>query len=509
MQIEIKIKYAALLVFIATAYFSVGHYHSDEFFQILEFAQFKLGQTSAADLPWEFHEKMRPTIQPWIAVVAIKALHFINISNPFTITLLLRIISAIFFWFVICKLNEVICKKYFPDIKWTIFYYTISLFLWFVPFLSVRFSSENYSAAFLLLGLYFVIKDNIARKDFLLTGLFLGLSVLFRYQLGISVLGIFLWIMIRSKTPFSIYAYSLISFALTISLGFYLDYLFYNEFVLAPINYLNFNLIQGRAEEFGTSPWWYYISYFLIAAIPPLSIVLLASFLNGLVKLKDNVFIWGILPFLLVHFFIGHKEIRFLFPILYLFIFIATYGLMNYFSHRPIKKYQYILLKVSIGLNLILLLFTMFRPANEMVSNYKYLYDNIHLGNRTVLSIKEDTYTLDGLKTTFYTPIYCTSDHLGSERELGIYLDTNRIDKCFLVYGKFDFEGTIEGYDIEKVYSVYPSWLKTLEWIDWQEALSTHSVFLLTRKLPFNSSTQQTIGTDSHTKVKFNKSHFI
>ncbi len=51
----------------------------------------------------------------------------------------------------------------------------------------------------------------------------------------------------------------------------------------------------------------------------------------------------------------------------------------------------------------------------------------------------------------------------------------------FFVYRKFDFIGKIDGHDVKKVYSIYPEWLKKLKWIDWQKALDTHSIFLLTR----------------------------
>lgn len=59
-----NIKIAAFITFMITAFFSVGHLQSDEHFQVLKFAQYKLGKISANDLPWEFGEKMRPSIQP-------------------------------------------------------------------------------------------------------------------------------------------------------------------------------------------------------------------------------------------------------------------------------------------------------------------------------------------------------------------------------------------------------------------------------------------------------------
>lgn len=479
-HLEHRIKYSALVVFLITAWFSIGHHHSDEHFQILEFAQYKLGHISASDLPWEFHEQMRPSLQPWIAFISIKFFNILGITNPFIIATIFRVLSALFLWLVISKLNKVICEKYFQDKKWASLFYFASYLLWFVPYISVRFSSENYTQVFLLLGLYFLQKESWNYRNLILSGVFLGLSVLFRYQMGIAILGIFIWMLVWAQIRFSRLTLVYSSFLIVIIFGIYLDYLFYNEFVITAYNYLKLNLIEGRASDFGTSPWWYYLVTFVGAAAPPISIVLLASFVWGSVKLKNTVYVWSIIPFILIHCLVAHKEMRFLFPVSYLFIFISIFGLMEYFRNRKIKRWHRRLFRVSIGINTVLLLFMMFRPANEMVANYKYLYDHINFGKRTILTIQKDNYKLlAGLKSTFYTPDSYISNYVDSEENLSQYLKENKIDTCFFVYGKFDFNGNVRGYNSEKVFSVYPEWLKHIEWIDWQKTLKTHSIYLL------------------------------
>jgi len=284
--IENKIKYAGLIVFLVTAYFSIGHHQSDEHYQILEFAQYKLGHINGNDLPWEFHEKMRPSMQPWIAFLSIKCLNFIKITNPFTITILFRMVSALFLWLAITSLSKVICEKYFPEKKWSVFFYCCALLLWFVPYTSVRFSSENYSAAFLLFGLYFLLREHKSYWSFFCIGALFGLSVLFRYQLGIAIFGIFLWLFFKAGITIPKLIPLFVSFLVIIAVGVYLDYLFYNELVFTSFNYLKLNLIEGKSSNFGTSPWWYYLFNFLLFAIPPISLILLVSFPIGIWKLK-------------------------------------------------------------------------------------------------------------------------------------------------------------------------------------------------------------------------------
>lgn len=482
MLIENKIKYLGLFVFVLMAIFNIGHIHADEYFQLIEFAQYKLGHTNASDLSWEFHEKMRPTIQVWLVFLIIEALNFIQIENPFTITLIMRLISGIFYWFVISKLNNILSQRYFPQKSYRALFYAFSYFIWFVPFASVHFSSENFSAIFLLLALFYLIKDPTKNRNLAFVGLFLALSVLFRYQLGISVIGIYLWLIFISKTPIRKLIPSVLLFSIVILFASYLDYLFYNEVTFAPFNYLKLNLIEGKASTFGTEPWYYYITQFILIGFPLISIPLLLFFAKGLIPLKKHLFTWAIIPFILVHFLISHKEMRFLFPIIYPFLFISFYGLYIYFKDKEIKKYQRIYAKICIGFNTLLLVFIM-ALSHEMVNNYKYIYHHLDQGGNRIMTLEKDyTYKIAGLKSTFYISESSISDVVKTKEKIATYLVENGINRCFLIYDKYEFDGNIEGYNIKRVYSVYPDWLTSIKGIDWQKALNTDSVFLIEKE---------------------------
>ena len=101
-----KILLLALFFHIAASWFSIGRYHADEQYQILEFADYKTGNNSAASLPWEFHEKIRPALQPGIAYAIISSAHAIGIQNPFTIAFLLRLMGSAFGFIVALKLIQ-------------------------------------------------------------------------------------------------------------------------------------------------------------------------------------------------------------------------------------------------------------------------------------------------------------------------------------------------------------------------------------------------------------------
>ena len=476
-----KVKIASLVIFTITAFFSVGHLQSDEHFQILEFAQYKLGKISAEELPWEFGEKMRPSIQPWIAYTFIKFFDFIGLKNPFTITLLFRLMSALLLWYVIISLNKIVIKNYFKTTKWANIFYVSTLLLWFIPFTSVRFSSENIAALFLLLGFLQLFKKQ-SNISFALAGTYWGLSFLFRYQLGLSVFGAYLFLLLIEKTSILKLLISIIPLLIIIAFGVYLDTLFYDEFTIAPYNYVKANILDDKASNFGTSPFFAYLYLFLGKAIPPISLVLFAGFIAGVKPLKKHIFFWAIIPFIIIHSVIAHKEIRFMFPVSYLFIFISVYGIMKYFEHKEVKIWQRKVVKFSLYLNVLLLVIMTFKPMNGTVKLFHYIHANFNDTPTYIISTKRPIYSmLVDLKSTFYTAENVKNEVVKPE-DIQAHLKKNDINECYILHEKFDFKIPLENYTVEKVYYEYPEWIKKIEFIDWQKKLRTKTIFKITKK---------------------------
>ncbi|CAL2092407.1 hypothetical protein [Tenacibaculum sp. 190524A05c] len=477
-----NIKIASLVLFVITAFFSVGHLQSDEHFQILEFAQYKLGKISAADLPWEFGEKMRPSLQPWIAYSAIKFFHLLGIENPFVITFIFRLLSGLLLWTVITRLNGLIIPRYFKDTKWSNLFCAATLLLWYIPFTSVRFSSENISALFLLLG-FLTLYRKETNLNFALIGIFWGLSFLFRYQTGIAVFGAYVFLLFIERTPISKLIISIVPLFLILLFGTYLDTLFYDEFTIAPYNYLKANIFDDKASNFGTSPFFAYLYLFLGKAIPPISLLLFLGFISGTIKLKKHILVWAIIPFILIHSLVAHKEVRFLFPVNYLFIFISIVGLMKYFETREIKNWQKKLFKFSIYVNVILLLIMTIKPMNGTVKLFSFAYHNLNSENTYLISTKRPLYTmLVNLQTSFYTAENIRNEVIKPE---GVenHLIHNNINECYLLHEKFDFQEKLENYNLEKVYSEYPEWIKNIQAVDWQKKLRTKTIYKVTKKV--------------------------
>ena len=142
--------FSAILWYIITAYFSNGYYHADEHYQIIEFARLKLGANQASEMPWEFHEQIRPTLQPTICFFFLKLFNLVSIVNPYVQALIFRLITSIF---AVCAISyfSLSCKTFINEKNWRIFY-ILSFFVWFLPWINVRFSSETYSGLFFLVA---------------------------------------------------------------------------------------------------------------------------------------------------------------------------------------------------------------------------------------------------------------------------------------------------------------------------------------------------------------------
>lgn len=307
----------AAFVYFTTAYNSHGFYHADEQYQIIEFAGLKLGTHSVSDLAWEFKAQIRPTLQPVICFTFLKIFEIFNINNPYNQACLLRILSALMALIAISffvKNTESLIKK--KPLKTA--YYLVSYLLWFIPVVSVRFSSETWSGILFLLSLsVFFSESKNTLKPFLI-GLIFGFSFLFRFQIGFVVLGFILWIFVYKHASIKYLFKIITALTLVIFLGVLVDSWFYGELVFAPWKYFKLVLESG-GDGFGASNWYYYfiklLSYpsFFVGAPLVLSLILI------LIYKRDNFLLWCILPFIIIHSLIPHKEERFLFPIIYLF----------------------------------------------------------------------------------------------------------------------------------------------------------------------------------------------
>lgn len=359
------------------AIFSSGWHHFDEHFQILEFANLKLGGNTIAEMPWEYEEQMRPALQPLLAFLAIKALCNLNLFDPFATAFILRLLSAGFSAFVLYQIYRYFKPQIINDFALRVFI-PLSFGLWFMVYNAVRFSSENWALLYFFIGFLGIMKNKTAKLfPALIFGSCLGLSFLFRYQSSILILGLgahLLFIQKRSWKELLALFTGIISMILV---GIIVDYWFYGEWVLSTWNYIVENLVHDRAIYSGEEPWYWYFSQGIVQGIPPLSILISSSILAYFFFRPKSVVTWMVLPFVLIHIVLAHKEIRFFYSVVPFmpFMLAKTIDHLHEQKNKWIKNaWIKIVWRISLIANVIFLLVIAVKPAESHISLYKALY---------------------------------------------------------------------------------------------------------------------------------------
>ena len=470
---------SALALLLASV-FTVGFHHADEHFQLLEFANYKLGNTELSNLTWEYGSRLRPTLQPTIAVGVIKLLNLFGIQDPFYIAFFLRLLSAGFALFSMHLLFKVYKDKFQnPTLKY--WFLLASFLLWITIYVGARFSSENWSAMFFVMGfsVYFLSFKSSSFKKYLLTGVLMGVSFLLRYQAGFMIAGFAAWLLFIEKEKLK----HLITFSLVIismiGVGVLIDTWFYGEFTFSAYNYFYENIVLNKAQDYGVDPWWSYITAFIERGIPPFSILFLVAF-GVLFYFKwKNPLTWILVPFILIHFILSHKELRFLFPVVYflpIVFFTAIQTIQEkwkpYFTENRWVK---IIVKTTIVVYGLVLLIVSFKPGEVSVRLYDMVYHNYK--EPVTLTLATHLYKENEPIMYFYFRDNLTykkvkdaqSFELNNEEINLLVLDNQEIPE--------DYK-----YSYKLIYSSYPDWMKCFNFGGWMERSTYRRVYEITNE---------------------------
>lgn len=387
-----------LLVFVGVihliaALFSEGFFQFDEHFQILEFLGHKLNGTSPADLPWEYKEQIRPWFQVFLYYLVIYPLKALGLTSPFIQAIILRILTSLISVISLFYLKDVLELK---EKRQNLVFLVLSL-SWFAPMIHVRASSENLSASFIFLGLGYLLK-NLRSECFVKgihTGLLLGCAYLVKSQLSLAVAFLWFWLVIFNFKAWKISVGASVGILVCIGFGVVIDYWGYGEWTFSTLNYFKVNILEDRVSGFGVDPWWNYFKYSFMKGIPVLSLpFILGTFYFWFKKPKDPI-TWLTLPFFVIHCFIGHKELRFIF----LIVLLSPYMMLYSGESLGLLKRRWV--SALLVLNFFLLTGASFKAANSAIRFYRFV-NNEEI--KEIKALNEDPFTMVGLRLNFYYP---------------------------------------------------------------------------------------------------------
>ncbi len=396
----------AVAVHALSAWFNGAFLSADEHYQIVEFAQYKLGYQPASSLAWEFGAMIRPALQPWLAAGFIRVCLAVGLSSPFLIAFSMRLLSTLLGLWAALEL----CARTLPDVRdrsLRLGGLLIALFLWMAPLVEGRFSSENWGGALFAVGLCLMLDAAVAwperrRNAWLLaacTGLVWSAAFYCRFQIGFAIAGAGMWVLFVRRTPLSLVTAMGAAFLVGCGLNTIVDRWLYGVWVLTPYTYVVVDLMQGKAATFGVSPWWMIAVYLAGALIPPYSVAVLALYVIGAWYARRHVLVWAVVPFVAVHAVVTHKEIRFLLPLVYLagpLFAVCVDALPTRFA-APLFAWLRTRsgranLRVLAGANTVLLIVATFLPARENHRLYRWLWDESRDRPMTLYAVGHSPY---------------------------------------------------------------------------------------------------------------------
>ena len=433
-----------LALHLIASYFSIGYYSEDEHYQILGPVEKLLGIENT--LTWEFEYKIRPWIQPYFYYFIIKIFEIFNIKDPFILIFILRTISSIIGFMSIYYLYNHLKFRFNLDNNFSKF---IIFGFWFYAFLHARTSAENLSIAVLIFGVILFDKlvhsKNIDKYKYsILSGIFLGLSIVLKLQNIISVFFVYIWFLINKLNPLSFF-YSFVSglvIILILLLGLVFDYFGYGSFNLTYYQYYHANFVSKWFEHFGDDPWWYYFKLVIEGYFPPVSIIIIFSILFFSLKEFKSLLNYITIPVIIILSLLSNKELRFLFPVLIFSPFYISYVFSNtnYFFAKTF------LINLIIFFNIFFMII-LFIPATEEVKIYEYLYYNKNNESK-ILYLDENPYIMDGLEPKFYTYLL---------PKISKFENDNDISNSLIIVRNYnDYKKIINNQNCKLAYSVYP-----------------------------------------------------
>jgi hypothetical protein len=191
---------------------------------------------------------------------------------------------------------------------------------WFESvYYSVHPLSEAVAADFLIIGLYLGYPSRPAETSgrLVASGLCLGAALVFRLQLApaiaVAILGICRW----RRRAYGAAGLGVLGPVLLLGL---VDWLSWGRPFQSVLSYVLVNMAPGGAERFGTEPWYQYavweFGYWSVASLLMLPLIVLGA-------RRLPLILCVALTILAAHSIIPHKEPRFVFPAIPLFLTLA------------------------------------------------------------------------------------------------------------------------------------------------------------------------------------------
>jgi hypothetical protein len=298
---------------------------------------------------WEWREGVRSWVLPAMEAILMRLTAWMGPGSSgylYATGVVLSLLSLTSVWF-----GYAWAKRIAGECAGIIAASAIGIHFWMLVMASQSFS-EVVATSFLLPGLYFGYFSEFPKQKWKLffAGLLLGAAIGLRIQLLPAACIACLWFCYvrRRQGASTIVAGFLLSFLVFGLADLFTQKLpFYSYF-----EYFRVNILEHKASGYGTSPWYYYLKGLLLLLGPAVLLLWQGA--------RRSPFLAAIvLSVFLSSSFIGHKELRFIYPTLPIFLTLAAIGAADYATmlSKRIKRSTPARLEIWVGTGFLALLF--------------------------------------------------------------------------------------------------------------------------------------------------------
>ncbi|KAJ9189502.1 hypothetical protein P3X46_000787 [Hevea brasiliensis] len=302
------------------------YFNPDEHWQALEVAHcivFGYGH-----LTWEWKKGIRGYLHPLVFALLFKILAALGLDTPWFMTKAPRMLQALF---------SAVGDLYLYKLSYALFNYSVAnwalfsqLANWFMFYCFNRTLSNSLETVLTLVGLYFwpCMREYPSKVSLVSTRKW-GLTVA-ALACAIRPTSAIIWVYVgllelfvtRDKLRFIILEVVPIG-GLVLGLSCLLDRLMYGSWVIVPLNFLKFNFLSSGGDYYGTHKWhWYFSQGFSVMLFTFLPFAIAGSIKSKCWK-HSGLIAWVIVLYSLL----GHKEFRFVLPVLPIALIFSGYAL--------------------------------------------------------------------------------------------------------------------------------------------------------------------------------------
>ncbi|XP_028811554.1 GPI alpha-1,2-mannosyltransferase 3 isoform X1 [Denticeps clupeoides] len=283
----------------------------DEYWQSLEVSHrmvFSYGYVT-----WEWTEGIRGYSYPLVFAVVYKLLHMLSYDTVLLLVWLPRVLQALLAALADIKLFLLIQTLERPDVaRWTYFSQLCSWFTWYCCTRTLTNTTETMLTTLALCYYPLPGSKTQSRSKYLAL---VALAIVVRPTaliVWLPLLAVHIW-QEDKKLKLIIY-HGLPVGAITLGITTAIDSLIHGKWILVHFNFFKFNVFHNVAEFYGSHPWhWYFTQGFVVVLGPHLPF-----FLHGctLASKRDRILILTIFWTIVIYSLLGHKEFRFIYPVL-------------------------------------------------------------------------------------------------------------------------------------------------------------------------------------------------